>query len=123
MLNGKRYTTYYDIVTSGTNYHYTPPIGGGGGGGGGTPASTSTWRPRFPGDVPPGGQHGLDMIVPGGYPNDSYPVRATSGERVTITPKGGATNDDIVKAILGLRELLDPKGLARSIRDAVLKVV
>ena len=63
------------------------------------------------------------MIVPGGYPNDSYPVRATSGERVTITPKGGATNDDIVKAILGLRELLDPKGLARSIRDAVLKVV
>ncbi len=35
-----------------------------------------------------GGQHGLDMIVPPGFPGDTYPVLATSGERVTITPQG-----------------------------------
>jgi len=33
----------------------------------------------------PGGANGLDMIVPPGYPNDTYPIRASSGERVTIT--------------------------------------
>ena len=35
-----------------------------------------------------GGANGLDMIVPPGYPNDSFPVWAQSGERVTITPPG-----------------------------------
>jgi hypothetical protein len=34
----------------------------------------------------PGGQHGLDFVVPPGFPNDSFPIRAESGERVTITP-------------------------------------
>jgi len=121
-MNGKKFTTYYEIVTSGTNYHYTPPTGGGGGGGGGTPAPTGTgWRPRFPGDLPPGGARGLDMIVPSGFPNDTYPVRATSGEHVAITPAGGATNEDIIKAILGTR--LDQASLARTIRDAILQVL
>jgi|GEM_PF-3452516 len=32
----------------------------------------------------PGGANGLDIIVPPGYPNDTYPVRASSGERVVI---------------------------------------
>lgn len=36
----------------------------------------------------PGGQHGLSMTVPPGYPNDTYPLRATSGEHVEITPAG-----------------------------------
>jgi hypothetical protein len=43
--------------------------------------------------VPPGGAHGLDMIVPPGFPNDSYPVRASSGERVVIIPQN-TTNDN-----------------------------
>jgi polyhydroxyalkanoate synthesis regulator phasin len=39
-------------------------------------------------DVPgAGGQHGLNMIVPPGYPNDSFPVLASSGERVLIIPQ------------------------------------
>ena len=43
----------------------------------------------YPGDPPgPGGQHGLDMTVPPGYPGDTYPIRATSGEHVTVTPAG-----------------------------------
>lgn len=27
-MNGKKYTTYFELVTTGTNYHYTPPSGG-----------------------------------------------------------------------------------------------
>lgn len=34
-----------------------------------------------------GGATGLDMIVPAGYPNDSYPIWTTSGERVTVETK------------------------------------
>jgi hypothetical protein len=34
-----------------------------------------------------GGATGLDMIVPSGYPNDSYPIWTTSGERVTVETK------------------------------------
>ena len=38
----------------------------------------------------PGGQFGLDMIVPPGFPGDSFPILASSGERVTITPQNRA---------------------------------
>ena len=38
--------------------------------------------------TPPGGASGLDMIVPPGYPNDSYPIRVQSGEHVKVTPAG-----------------------------------
>jgi hypothetical protein len=41
---------------------------------------------RRPYEDVPFGAHGLDMIVPPGYLNDSYMIRAQSGERVTITP-------------------------------------
>jgi hypothetical protein len=40
----------------------------------------------------PGGATGLHGIVPPGYPNDSYYVRATSGERVDITPQAQINN-------------------------------
>lgn len=42
--------------------------------------------------VGPGGQHGLDMVVPPGFPNDTFPIRASSGEHVKITPHGQAQN-------------------------------
>lgn len=50
---------------------------------------------------------GGDFIVPGGYPNDSYPMLVESGERVTVTPSGqsgpgglsGGDVDRIVNAI------------------------
>ena len=35
-------------------------------------------------NLPPGGQHGLHGIVPGGYPGDTYPIMASSGEEVLI---------------------------------------
>ena len=48
-------------------------------------------QPKPPGSSNgPGGQHGLDIIVPSGFPGDTYPVRASSGERVTITPAGSS---------------------------------
>lgn len=41
----------------------------------------------------PGGREGLDMTVPQGYPNDSFMIRASSGERVTVTPANTTTNN------------------------------
>lgn len=35
-----------------------------------------------------GGQRGLDMIVPPGFPRDTFPVRASSKERLIIIPPG-----------------------------------
>ncbi len=75
-INGKQFTV--DVLT---NYHYTgnPPNTGSSGGGGGDQSTRPPER---------GGASGLDMIVPAGYPNDTAPYWATSGERVTITPAG-----------------------------------
>jgi hypothetical protein len=36
----------------------------------------------------PGFQHGADFTVPGGFPHDSFPIRVSSGEHVTVTPRG-----------------------------------
>ena len=44
--------------------------------------------------VPPGGQHGLDMTVPPGFPNDSYPIMASSGERVVVIPQSTSNQDN-----------------------------
>jgi hypothetical protein len=40
----------------------------------------------------PGGANGLDMVVPPGHPGDTFPVLASSGERVVIIPQGEAGN-------------------------------
>ncbi|NPU89979.1 MAG: hypothetical protein HPY87_08905 [Fervidobacterium sp.] len=49
---------------------------------------TITVKIRQIGSIPnPRGQHGLDMIVPPGFPNDTFPVLASSGERVLILNK------------------------------------
>jgi hypothetical protein len=34
------------------------------------------------------GQHGLSMMVPPGFPNDSFPIWTSSGEHVLVTPRG-----------------------------------
>ncbi len=52
--------------------------------------------PAPSGQLGPGGKYGLNMIVPPGYPDDSFPIRASSGERVLIIPEhfgagGGAS--------------------------------
>jgi hypothetical protein len=59
-----------------------------GDGGGGAPVeSEETTRP--------GGifaQHGTDFIVPPGFPNDSFPMRVSSGERVVVIPQNTQNN-------------------------------
>lgn len=50
--------------------------------------------PQGGGGGEPGGQHGLDMVVPPGFPNDSYRIWATSGERVQVTPPGQSTHNE-----------------------------
>ena len=49
---------------------------------------------RQGGAIGDGSANGLDMIVPPGYPNDTYgPIYAQSGERVQVTPAGQVTNN------------------------------
>jgi hypothetical protein len=43
----------------------------------------------------PGGvfaQHGTDFVVPPGFPNDTFPIRASSGERVVVIPQSTQTD-------------------------------
>jgi hypothetical protein len=63
------------------------PAGGGGnsGGGGGYDPGGSPAGGNLPG---PGGATGLHMIVPSGYPNDTFPIRASSYEEVIIRTPG-----------------------------------
>ena len=50
-----------------------------------TAAIAATKPPQFATGTPPGG-----YVVPPGYSDDSYPVMARSGERVTVEPAGGS---------------------------------
>ena len=61
------YEDFLDFVNS--NQVSIPTIGGDGGGGG-----------------IPGFQRGADFIVPPGYPNDTFLMGTSSGERVTVEP-------------------------------------
>jgi hypothetical protein len=38
------------------------------------------------------GASGLDMVVPPGFPNDTFPIRASSGERVVVIPQNTQNN-------------------------------
>ena len=46
-----------------------------------------TPKPKVTHPDHPGSQHGLNMIVPPGYPGDTFPILASSGEHVLITPQ------------------------------------
>lgn len=43
----------------------------------------------------PQGATGLNMIVPPGFPNDTYNVRVSSGERVSVSPSGQGGEGDV----------------------------
>ena len=44
----------------------------------------------------PGFARGGSFIVPQGFPNDSFPMRVSSGERVTVTPRGASGGGQFV---------------------------
>lgn len=58
--------------------------GGGGGGGGDGPTFDEPEAPMSEQRAKRGGQFGLDMTVPPGFPNDSFRFGATSGERIIV---------------------------------------
>lgn len=71
------------VVNKGSSVRYTP------------------WKsiPKFANGV-------KDFMVPGGFPNDSYPILVQSGERVTVTPANAVgsslNNSEVVAAIKAL---------------------
>ena len=46
------------------------------------------------------GQHGLNMIVPPGYPNDTFNIRASSGEGVIVLTPGQMGREEINNSFL-----------------------
>jgi hypothetical protein len=68
----------------------------------GSKVSFSPWNrvPKFASGV-------KDFMIPGGFPNDSFPIRVQSGERVTITPAyevpkfgGGGNSEGLLKELI-----------------------
>jgi hypothetical protein len=85
-------------------------------------ASTdSYWQDAMSGPVIPGanGASGLDMVVPPGYPNDSFLIAASSGENVDIG-RGDSGGSPEVKEFMAMLTTL-PDQIARSVRDAVIQ--
>lgn len=91
---------------------WTPGINQGGSGGSGGGGGAGVWTP--PGM---GGANGLDMIVPAGFPNDSFPIRAQSGEHVQITPagQGGGGDREFLAMLFG--QMAD--SVTRAVRDGI----
>lgn len=86
-----------------------------------TPNQSTTGKPGQPQEY----ASGADFVVPPGFSNDTWgPMYASSGERVTVTPGGGASagnNQELINAIYSTR--LNEARLAKLIRDGLLQVM
>jgi hypothetical protein len=89
-MNGKRFTTTFEVVMEGTGYHANLPSN--------VPGATTAPPPttRIPTGPPPEvrtqeGTHGW-VTVPPGYPNDTYRVGMSSGEVFNVIPSNQVTN-------------------------------
>jgi hypothetical protein len=74
--------------------------------------------------LPIGGQQGLDMVVPRGFPNDTFPIRATSGEHVQITPRGKDKQSDMQHLTVNINNPqinseIDIDNMARQVAEAI----
>jgi hypothetical protein len=78
-------------------------VGGGGGGGPGTDAG-------FQHGTPPGG-----FTVPPGFPNDSFRVGLTSGERLFVKPQGRSGGGGLTIGTLILNGVNDPQAMFAAI--------
>lgn len=65
-------------------------------------------------------QAGGDFIVPSWYTNDSFPVRATAGERVQVDSKSRTASDEVMRLI---RDRRNNRELAREIANALIEVM
>jgi len=65
---------------------------------------------------------GVDMIVPPGYPNDSFLFRAESGEHLQVTPRGGIENIISAPVIIQIDSGPIYKGLLRATQNGIALV-
>jgi hypothetical protein len=69
-----------------------------------------------------GGASGLSMVVPAGYPNDSFKIGASTGEPVAIGKNAvNSGSQEMLQEIQGMRRELNRLPLA--LRDAYLFAV
>lgn len=76
---------------------------------------------RVGGAIGDGAQHGANFIVPSGYPNDTFPLRVTSGERVIVIPQGRAGNTNNFNMTVNAQNapnVIDEFGLMRAMVGA-----
>jgi hypothetical protein len=72
-------------------------------------------------DTNANGASGLNMVVPAGYPNDTFKIGASTGEQVSIGKNANQGNDQMLQEIQGMRRELNRLPLA--LRDAYLFAV
>ena len=68
-----------------------------------------------------GGASGLNMVVPAGYPNDTFKIGASTGEQVSIGKNANAGSEQLLQEVQGMRRELNRLPLA--LRDAYLFAV
>jgi hypothetical protein len=80
----------------------------------GEPPSGGTSTPSIP--KVPGYASGGNFVVPPGYPNDTYPINVSSGERVIVQPQNSVTNNYTVNADqAGMAMLLERQRMMNSL--------
>lgn len=81
------------------------------------------YPPPHPGNTPPdadaGGATGLDMMVPAGYPGDTFLVGASSGERVLIQTPGQQAASGVYFGDIVVQGADDPQATAAAVVDAI----
>jgi hypothetical protein len=84
-------------------------------------AQTWKWRKDLNTGGPGGPQMagGADFIVPPGYPNDSFPMRAQSGERVQVTPAGETARSGANVTINVSSTPMDVQWITKQLKSAV----
>ena len=66
-------------------------------------------------EINAGGASGLNMVVPAGYPNDTFKIGASTGEQVSIGKNNNESNKQLENLNVSIKML--PKIIAREIRQ------
>lgn len=73
------------------------------------------------GDGYSAGTGGNWLTVPSGYPNDSYPIRLSSGERFAVIPSGG-NSTTMGNVSINISGAGHPQAVAAAVRDELAKM-
>ena len=91
------------------------PLAGIGGGGLPSVPSAGGTTPPVGG---PGFARGGSFIVPQGFPNDTFPMRVSSGERVTVSPRGSGGGNFVFNVSVSNDAMLN--ALMRKVRGLAM---